>query len=57
MVKTWYIPVNASYIVTVLIFPYLAESNTTAFKGAMVFSGEYVPAQSPGLDFNTPDFF
>jgi hypothetical protein len=51
------IPVNASYIVTILIFPDLTESDTTAFKGTVIFAGEYMPAQSPCLDFNATDFF
>jgi hypothetical protein len=51
------VPVNAPYIVAILIFPYFTEGYSPSFESAMIFACKNVPAQPPGLYFNSPDFF
>src|SRR5450759_98545 len=38
------IPVNTSYVITILIFPYFTEGNPASLKGTMIFTGKYMPA-------------
>ena len=49
------IPVHVAHIVSILILTHLAEGHTTALEGRMVFTGEYLMRQSPGLDLYLPD--
>jgi hypothetical protein len=44
-----YIPVNVSYVITVLILPDLAESHSSPFKGRMILSCEDLVGQIPGF--------
>ena len=51
------IPVNASYIIALLVLPDLTECNSSPLKGAVVLTGKDMPGQASGLYLYPADFF
>ena len=52
-----YVPINISYIITKLVFPYFRKFHSAPFKYGMIFTGEDLVNNTFGTYFNLSYLF